>query len=135
MERDKLISTFNSLRSFREKICGAALILGILVYIFAFMIGNIAVSKGFLLGTCFSVINFILLSIFSPFSLVESRRKATFVSFGSIFIRYFILAIPIIIAIKSEQFELVATIVGIFSIQIVLFSYYVILKPLRKAFL
>ncbi|MBW2169579.1 MAG: hypothetical protein JRG69_10025 [Deltaproteobacteria bacterium] len=43
--------------------------------------------------------------------------------------RYIILAVPLIVAIKSASFNLVASIVGIFSVQIVTLVYYVLIRP------
>ena len=125
MEKKEIADT---LKEFREKVCGGTLFIGTLVALFSFLLGYKSVSKGFLLGTCFSIINFILLNASMPFSMGKDRKRATAVYFSSIMIRYVILAIPIIIAIKSIQFNLISTIIGIFSIQIVLFAYYVIIK-------
>jgi len=129
-KKTALRSISNSTRQLRERLCGITLFMGALISIGAFSIGNIPVSKGFMLGTCFSVINFILLSASLPLSLGKDRKGASAVYLGSIFLRYGILAIPIIIAIKSTQFDLVSTICGIFSIQIVLILH-LILKSLK----
>jgi len=120
----------DTLREFREKVCGGALFLGAAVAIFSFLLGYTSISKGFLLGTCFSIINFILLNASMPFSIGRDRKSATIVCFSSMMVRYAILAIPIVIAIKSVQFDLISTIIGIFSIQIVLFTYYVVARKI-----
>lgn len=113
-----------SIKEFNKKVCGGTLFLGLLVSLLFLMLGSPAISKGFLLGTCFSVINFILLSSFTPIPLGYERKRATAMYFGSILIRYIILAVPMVIAIKSDKFNLISTIIGIFSIQITIFSYY-----------
>jgi hypothetical protein len=41
---------------------------------------------------------------------------------GSIIIRYSLLAIPLIAAVKYEQFNLVAAVLGIFMIQLVILA-------------
>ena len=117
------------IREFNKKICGGALFFGVLVSVLSLVLGRPSISKGFLLGTCFSIINFILMGLFQPFSWRNDRKRATAVYFASILVRYSILAIPIIAAVKLNKFDLIATVAGIFSIQIVIFTFYVI-KPM-----
>ena len=45
---------------------------------------------------------------------------------GSIIFRYLLLAIPLIAAIKFEQFNLVAAILGIFMIQLVILAEHIL---------
>jgi len=130
-EKARIKSISAATKELRERLCSITLFMGALVSVSALSLGSVSVAKGFMLGTCFSVINFILLSASMPFSLGKDRKTASAVYFGSIFIRYGILAIPIAIAIKSEQFDLVSTICGIFSIQIVLVLHLVLFKSLK----
>jgi hypothetical protein len=88
------------------------------------------IAKGLLLGTCFSIINFILLGKSIPMTLLRSRPGATMVGLASIFLRYAILAVPLIIGVKSPSFNLIAVIIGVFAIQIVTLFDYIIIKPL-----
>ena len=122
------------IKEFNKRICSGALSLGVLVSFLFLFLGRPAISKGFLLGTCFSIINFILMGLFLPFSWRTDRKRATAVYFGSILVRYSILAIPIIAAIKLNRFNLIATVAGIFSIQVVIFSLYVIKPMWEKRF-
>ncbi|MBW1772403.1 MAG: ATP synthase subunit I [Deltaproteobacteria bacterium] len=89
-----------------------------------------AIAKGLLLGTCFSIINFILLGKSLPMTLLRSRPGASLVGLASIFLRYAILAIPLIIGVKSPSFNLIAVIIGVFAIQIVTLFDYILIKPL-----
>ena len=82
-----------------------------------------------MIGVCFSIINFVLMGVSISMTLGCSRARSRLTAFGSIFVRYIILAIPIIVAIKSSSFNLVSTIIGIFSIQITTLFYYVIVRP------
>ena len=70
----------------------------------------------------FSVINFILMGKSIALSFGRSKAKTISLSMGSILIRYLLLAIPLIAAVKYEQFNLVATILGIFMIQLVILA-------------
>ncbi len=120
------------LKEFKSKICSGTLLFGTVISIFFFLLNYSSISKGFLLGTCFSIINFVLLSAFMPLSWGKGRKSASAIYMASIFLRYAILAIPIIISIKSIEFDLMATIIGIFSIQIFIFGYFVLFKPLLE---
>ena len=62
-----------------------------------------------------------------PLALGQTRSKAGVIGLASILGRYFLLAIPMIIAIKSTSINFVAVVVGIFAVQIVtLFDYLVV---------
>ena len=95
-----------------------------------FLFDEKAIAKGLLLGTCFSVINFLLLGRSILLTLGRARPKASAIALTSIFFRYIILAIPMVVAIKSDSFNLIAVIVGIFAVQIVTMFYYTVARPL-----
>ncbi|NIV98846.1 hypothetical protein GWN26_06705 [Candidatus Saccharibacteria bacterium] len=84
--------------------------------------GHKPVGKGLLLGAIFSVLNFILMGKSIALNFGRSKAKTISFSMGSILIRYLLLAIPLIAAVKYEQFNLVATILGIFMIQLVILA-------------
>ena len=94
-------------------------IIGGLVFILA---GQQPIGKGLVLGSIFSVINFVLMAETLPMRLGKSKGKTFSVALGSIFVRYAILAIPMVVAIKFEQFNIFATILGIFMIQLMILS-------------
>jgi len=99
-----------------------------MVAIICVCLRELSIARGFLLGSCFSIINFSLLERTITKTLGHSRSGATIRAFSSIFLRYIILAIPIIIAIKLIAFNLVAVIIGIFSVQIVMLVYYIVIR-------
>jgi hypothetical protein len=92
-------------------------IIGGLVFILA---GQQPIGKGLVLGSIFSVINFVLMGETLPMRLGKSKGKTFSVALGSIFSRYLILAIPLVVAIKFEQFNIFATILGVFMIQLII---------------
>jgi len=90
---------------------------------FLFILADyIPIGKGLVLGTIFSVVNFVLIGETLPMRIGSSKRRTFFLALGSIFFRYFLMAIPLVLAIKYEQFNLIAVIFGIFSVQIVILS-------------
>ena len=84
--------------------------------------GQSPVGKGIILGTIFSVVNFVLIGKALPLKIDQTKRKTFFLSLGSIFFRYLLMALPILLAVKFKQFNLVASIVGLFMIQFVILA-------------
>jgi len=109
-----------TVRQSQKKYCSRALTFAILTGLIFILADQKPVGKGLILGTFFSIVNFILIGETLPLRLDKSKRNIFFVSLGSIFFRYVLLAIPIIVAIKFEQFHLLAVILGIFLVQITL---------------
>jgi len=75
------------------------------------------VGKGLVLGTVFSIINFIIMGETLGLRIGKTQGKLYLLSLVSIGFRYLLLAVPLIVAIKFEQFNLVAAVCGIFMIQ------------------
>ena len=98
-------------------------IIGGLLFIMA---GQQSIGKGLVLGSIFSVINFVLMGETLPMRLAKSKGKTFSVALGSIFFRYLILAIPMVVAIKFDQFNIFATILGVFMIQLIILSHHLI---------
>lgn len=111
-----------ALRQTQKKYCSRAITTAIFAGFFCIILGQEPVGKGLILGTIFSIVNFILMGETLPMKLGKSKGKAALASLGSIFVRYIILAVPLIIGIKYEQYNIFAVIVGIFFIQIVILA-------------
>ena len=85
---------------------------------FIFIIAGLKpLGKGFVLGTIFSIINFIIMGETLGVKIGKTQGKLFLLSLGSIIFRYLLLAVPLIVAIKFEQFNIVAAVCGIFMIQ------------------
>jgi hypothetical protein len=93
-----------------------AVIIGLAFYLG----GQTAVTKGIVLGSLFSVINFVLMGETLPLKLGRSGQKTFFISIFSLLLRYFLLAVPLVIAIKYEQFNILSAIIGVFMVQVVI---------------
>jgi hypothetical protein len=76
-------------------------------------------GKGLILGTIFSVINFILMATALPMRIGLGRKKAFIFSLGSIHIRYALMAVPLLISLKLRQdlFAVSTVAVGLFMVQ------------------
>lgn len=84
------------------------------------LLGQNALAKGLLLGSLFSVLNFFLIALFLPLQIGPGRSRSTFISLASLCLRFILMAIPLIVAAKTTQFEITSTIVGLFMVQIVI---------------
>jgi hypothetical protein len=81
-----------------------------------------ALGKGLVLGVIFSMVNFSAMAVLMPLQFHPNRNKSAMVSMGSILLRFGLMAIPMVVAIKSSQFALSTVIVGLFGVQIAILS-------------
>lgn len=114
----------------QRRISSWAMISAIVLAVIFIIAGEKAIGKGLLLGTLFSIINFFLMRKSISLTLGQSRSKAGFVGLLSILSRYVVLAIPMVVAIKSVSFDFVAVVIGIFAIQIVTLVDFIIIRPI-----
>lgn len=108
---------FEQIRQTEKKYCSLAISIAIFAGLALILLSFKTLGKGLILGTLFSVFNFILMGETLPMRLGVTRNKATLLSGASIVIRYALLAIPLAMSIKMPQYNLAATIVGLFMIQ------------------
>lgn len=111
-----------SLRQTQKKYCSRAITAAIFAGLFLIVAGQKPVGKGLILGTVFSIVNFILMAQMLPHRMGKSKNKTFFLSFGSIVLRYFLLAVPLIIAIKLDQYNFIAVVFGILMVQFVILA-------------
>ena len=111
-----------AVKQVQKKYATRALTLSIIVGLLFILMGQKSIGKGLVLGTVFSVLNFILMGQSIKWKLGHSKAKTLSIAMGSIFFRYLLLAIPLIVAIRLEQFHLVAAALGIFMIQLVILA-------------
>jgi hypothetical protein len=115
-----------------RKICTWAITYATAIAVICLLLQQTAIAKGLIIGAVFSVINFILLGQILPITLSKSRAKAGMIGFSSILGRYVLLAVPLIIGIKSPSFNFVAVVLGVFSIQITTLGSYFLIGPLLR---
>ncbi len=114
----------NEVRQIQKEYCSQAMLLAIGVALIFLATGAKPISKGLILGTIFSILNFILIAQGLPFHLNKSRRKTVLVCLGSIWLRYALLAVPLILAAKFEMFNFFAAAAGIFMVQVVILGHH-----------
>ena len=114
------IRKMEAVRETQKKFGSRAILVAIALGFVLILAGFKPEGKGLVLGTLFSILNFVLIGELLPMRLGSSQRKTFLFSLSSIFIRYIIMAIPLVAAIYYEQFSLLGVIVGLFMIQFVI---------------
>ncbi len=107
-----------SIRQTQKKYCSRAITAAIFAGLVFILAGQEPIGKGLILGTIFSIINFIVMGEMLPLKIGKSKNKTFFFSLASIFSRYVLLAIPLLIAFKFNQYNLISVIIGIFMVQL-----------------
>ena len=108
----------DSIRKTQKRYGSISMVGAITSAIFFILIGQKTIAKGLLLGTLFSVFNFIVIGEILPLLLDRSRRQSMVFSFLSILFRFGLLSIPLILSLKMEELNFAATVIGIFMVQL-----------------
>jgi predicted lysophospholipase L1 biosynthesis ABC-type transport system permease subunit len=111
-----------SIRATQKKYGTRAMSTAVILALIFILAGQTALGKGLVLGALFSVINFVLMGEALPLKLGRSSRRTYLFSVASLFLRYLILAAPLVVAVKYEQFHLVTTVAGIFMVQFMILA-------------
>lgn len=106
------------LRKIQQRYCNLALVMAVAGGTGLMLFGYFALGKGLILGALFSIINFILMGLALPLRLGKSRGKTLLLSLASVFIRYAVLAVPLIWALKYDAFAVSTAAIGLFMVQI-----------------
>ena len=115
-----------SIRQTQKKYCSRAITAAIFAGLVFILAGQEPIGKGLILGTIFSIINFIVMGEMLPLKIGKSKNKTFFLSLASIFSRYILLAIPLLIAVKFDQYNLISVVVGIFMIQLFILADHIV---------
>ena len=111
-----------SIRRTQKKYGSRALAIAVIVGLATVLLGQNSLGKGLVLGTLFSVINFVLMGETLPLKIGRSNKATFLVSMFSMVLRYLLLAVPLIIAAKYEEFHIISAIIGVFMVQVVIIA-------------
>lgn len=104
-------------RKLSRQVFGASVAIGLVL----FAVGLKPLGKGLVLGSLFSVLNFVIMAQVLPHQVGLTRRKATVFAFFSIFLRFGLMAVPLIVAMKMDSFHWVGVTLGLFAVPVGLF--------------
>lgn len=112
-----------SVRQTEKKYCSAAIIAAIAVALICMAAGYKPIGRSLILGTLFSIVNFVLMGETLPSRIDKTRSKNVVKALISVIVRYAIMAIPLVMALKSPQeYNMFAVIAGIFMVQVMILS-------------
>jgi hypothetical protein len=118
----------NELKQTQKEYCSQAMMLAIGAAMIFLVMGAKPISKGLVLGTIFSIFNFILIAYSLPSRLDKGRGKAFFACLSSVWLRYAMLAVPLVVAAKVEGFNFFAAAVGVLMVQMVILGRHLVSK-------
>ena len=106
---------------FKEKLIKFHIIFSIIILSLFFALNLKNEANGYILGALISLTNFFLLSKTNE-KLLFLKDKFHSYSQKWFFLRYFLFALAIIIAMKKQYFSLAGTVIGLLSMQLAIFS-------------
>lgn len=113
-------TTIPEVSEIQKKYCSRAMMFSLAAAGILILLGLKPEAKGLVLGTIFSIFNFVLMGLALPMRLNADRKKGFLLSLGSIWFRYTILAIPLLIAFFSESFSFFGAAAGLLMIQFII---------------
>ncbi len=96
------------------------MVAAVLVSLVFVLVGQKAIAKGLVLGSIFSVINFVLMGEILPTIITASRKRSVLFSFVSMLFRLLLLSTPLVLSLKLAYLNFAAAAVGIFMVQIMI---------------
>ena len=82
-----------------------------------------AAAKGFILGSFFSLFNFIIMVRRAPDLLGRERKSATVFSGLSLLLRLGLMALPLYLALQMPDVDVIWTVLGLFNLQFSIIIY------------
>ena len=116
------MTTAIPVRELQKKYGTKAMALAIGIALICLIVGHKAACRGVILGALFSTLNFVLMAQAFHAKIGPDRKRASLAALGNIIFRYMFLAIPLYLAIKFPRFDLVATVAGLFMVQVIILS-------------
>jgi hypothetical protein len=109
------------LHRFQRRVARQTFTLFVVAGLILFAMGYEPVARGLVLGSLFSVLNFMLMAHLLPYQVGYKRRGATMFAGLSILVRMGMMAVPLVVALKYEAFHWIAAAVGLFAIPVGIF--------------
>lgn len=121
------------IRQAEKRYCSSALVAAITIGGVLMICGLTALGKGLIMGCLFSIVNFIALGGTIPLRMGSAGKTAFAIAAGSLGARMVLMALPMVIAIKTTEFHLVTTVIGLFLVQLSILADH-LTAPVRTGF-
>ena len=106
----------------RKKYCPPALGAAIMIAVAMIFTGHSELGRGLVLGTLFSILNFILMGESIQLRMQRTQRSSSVVSFFMVLVRFVLLAFPLIVSIHHDKYHIATTAAGLFMVQAVILT-------------
>jgi hypothetical protein len=113
-------NAMETIRVLQKRCCSRAMVIAIAAALVLILLGHKPLARGLILGTLFSIINFVLMAHSLQARIDKDRRQKLF-ALMSVFLRFSLMAVPLIIALLFEPYHIVTAIIGLFLVQAILF--------------
>lgn len=107
-----------SIRHLQRRYCGGALTVAVVLSMGCYLAGWPAATRGLIVGSLFSALNFTLLGKTMTRKLTDPRRGRALLTLAAQLGRYLLWAVPVVIAVKLPAVDLPATMAGLFMVPI-----------------
>jgi hypothetical protein len=107
-----------TIRQFQRRYCGGALTVAVVLSAGCYLAGWPAMTRGLIVGSLFSALNFALLGKTMARKLADPRRGGGLITLVAQLGRYLLWAVPVVVAVKLPPVDLPATIAGLFMVPI-----------------
>ncbi len=115
-----------TIRQLQQRLGAAAFTVAAVSGIGLVAAGHPQIGKGLMLGSLFSIANFIILGQSIQGQLRRGPKPARRLAAVSRTGRYFLLALPVLTALKVDAFDLPATVVGVFMVQLTILAWNIV---------
>jgi hypothetical protein len=105
-----------AIRQLQRRYCGGALTLAVVLSAGCYLAGWPAMTRGLIVGSLFSALNFALLGKTMARKLADPRRGGGLIALAAQLGRYLLWAVPVVVAVKLPPVDLPATIAGLFMV-------------------
>ena len=110
------------IRQIQKKYGTRALTTAVLMALVLVLAGQKPVAKGLILGTLFSILNFVILGEMIPQQVGKAGRRLYAALAGSITLRFGLMAVPLVLAVKTAWLNFAAVAAGLFMVQLMILA-------------
>ncbi|SHJ57069.1 ATP synthase I chain [Desulfatibacillum alkenivorans DSM 16219] len=115
----------------RRRYCPRALALAVMAGAILIVLDMKPIGKGIILGTIFSILNFLIMSQALPMAVVQGGKGSVLRSLGSVLVRFVLMAGALFVGAKYDAYNFFAVAGGLFAVQLVILADH-LLKALRR---
>ena len=124
-------SRMEQVNELRRRYCPRALALAVIAGAVLIILDMKPIGKGIILGTLFSILNFLIMSQALPMAVIQGKKGSMLRSLGSVMVRYLLMAAALFVGIRYDAYDFFAVAGGLFAVQLVILADHM-LQALQK---